>query len=224
MRNKKRKKIKFITYLVACVLIVSCSDSLEKSTQVTLNERPNIVEQIKTINLSQKYKLSLYLNTEFEKDSCYKTIIISKLDKLIFQSVNGKLFIVNDKSRPLLFSVGNTDIILLEFDDRPDKNKVLALSIRNGKVERIDTIPVLDNKPLDIDDDLFLEVYGTKHLVEAYCLNCDSGYYNPTLVYKITENGVFLDTANTIKTNKEFWGDFYGFEIQNKVLPLKNNK
>ena len=209
--------MRYIYLIVLSLLITECSQYSSRTNQTdTFNSKRLI-----SINLSKEYKLTAKLNDEFAKDSCYDSLVIFENERPIFSSRENDFFVICDKSRPMLFHEQKSNIIMLEIDARPDVNKIVAFVIKDNKVQKIDTLPQFEEQPKDIDNDNKLEVYGIMNLVEAYCADCDSSYYNPTLVYKITETGFVLDSINTIKMNKKIWGDFYGFKIQYKVLSNK---
>jgi len=112
--------------------------------------------------------------------------------------------------------------ILLEVFDAPDLDKLFAIYLKGNKYAGKEIFPYFEKPPSNMDDDGNLECSGVMDIIDAYENSDDSCYYNPTLYYEITDLGIKLDSALTIKKNKEYWGDFYGFDRTYEiVLPCK---
>ena len=210
--------MKYSLLLIILLLLISCIRTNNK----IIESSEQSLENNKTIKLTKDFKILCKLNEEFASDSCYDSLVILKGENTVYKATDRDLFVITGSSKPLFFSVGQSDLILIQFDNRPDLNRTLAIYFQNGILNKLDTIPQLDIKPKDIDNDNFIEFIGTMHLTDSYCQDCDSAFYNPSLVYKYTEAGLKLDSINTIAINKKQWGDFYGYKKQNKILHYKN--
>jgi hypothetical protein len=212
--------MKYFLILLSILILASCIRTNTKQTEssdIPLNKDKTV-----TLPLTGDYRIICKLNEEFASDSCYDNLVVLKSEKPIYKAQDRKLFVISQSSKPMLYTAGQSDLILIQYDNRPDLNQTLAIHFQNGILKGLDTIPQIDNKPKDLDHDSFIEFYGTLHLTDAYCLDCDSAYYNPSLVYKFTEEGLKLDSINTIVINKMIWGDFYGYKEQKKILRFNN--
>lgn len=212
--------MKHFLILLSLLILSSCfrtNNKQKESSDISFN-----INKTLTLPLSGDFKIICRLNEEFASDSCYDNLVVLKSEKTIYKAKDRDLFVITQISKPMLYTAGQSDLILIQYDNRPDLNRTLALHFQNGILKGLDTIPQIDNKPKDLDHDSYNEFYGTLHLTDAYCQDCDSAYYNPSLVYKFTEAGLKLDSINTIAINKIIWGDFYGFKKQKKILRYNN--
>jgi hypothetical protein len=135
-------------------------------------------------------------------DSCkhYTNIEVWKGNEKVYQdtTTNEYKFLCNSsytKARKL-----NNDRyeILIEKFDGPDIDKLLAIYLKNDKYESEKLLPFFEDTPEDIDSDGKNEYYGIMNTVDGYGSG-DSCYYNPTLYYEVTDNGILLDTPLTKK-------------------------
>jgi CRISPR/Cas system-associated protein Cas10 (large subunit of type III CRISPR-Cas system) len=68
----------------------------------------------------------------------------------------------------------------------------------------------------DVDSDGIIEVGGCGTL-EAACLYCDSVYYNPYRIYKLS-NTLTFDSLNSKKITLESYGKFLGYSYLDTVV------
>ena len=114
----------------------------------------------------------------------------------------------------------NSFQLLLELNDRPDKNKIILLTVKDKKLVDKKIIPTFDTciyRP-----DKTKEFSGQLEYPEAMD-NIHQTQYIPTLFYVDKPTGIVLDSAKTMVFNKSKWGKFYGFKPNFKlILPKKN--
>ena len=73
------------------------------------------------------------------------------------------------------------------------------------------------SKASNLDKDDNLELAGFWDWAETYGENGSLTTYNPIIYYELNQNGINLDSSLTISINKEIYGNFYGFEYNEKV-------
>lgn len=206
------------TFILMLCLVIVCACSQSEDTPVVLYS-----EGMTEIQLS--YDIKIKMPTPGKKfDSCkhYSHILISKGNETIFQDTtsNEYKFLCNafyTKARKL--NDNRYEILIEEFDG-PDIDKTLALYIKNNRYEKAQILPYFAASPEDIDQDGKKECYGIVQTMDAY--GNDSCYYNPTLYYEITDDGILFDSVLTKKKIIEMWGGFYGYLQSDRIiLPCK---
>ena len=110
----------------------------------------------------------------------------------------------------------NHSYILLEIADPPLSDKWIVLSIVNNKL--VAHYKVIKDIIEDIDNDGFLEVGGME-VNEAYCVDCDSAYYNPYQMYKLADKFEF-DKIASERLTKQLYGVYLGKERVDTVLKI----
>lgn len=182
------------------------------------------------INLGNEFSIfaaggECYPDNEEPKYSftTYTTIRLYRKSKIVFTDTT-KEYQFEGLLSPFFRKIGITKYeFLIEVNDRPNMNYFLHLVLTNGNVIHQDTIPgSISNSPKLIYNDGSFELYG---------LSCDGGVwgdtnspmtgYNPILYYHFRRNGIVLDTATTIKTNKYIYGKFKGYKWNDFSYPLK---
>jgi pyoverdine/dityrosine biosynthesis protein Dit1 len=86
----------------------------------------------------------------------------------------------------------------------------------NNKLDTYHT--VIKDIIKDIDNDGFLEVGGLE-VNDAYCLQCDSAYYNPYQIYKLSEK-VEFDQSNSELLTKQLYGVYLGQKRLDSVVQI----
>ena len=180
----------------------------------------NKKQQTKVILLHENVKIVISLdNKAFSDFNTYSNIEIWIDMKKVFRNMTTTEYLFDNGNWPRARKLRNGEYeILIKMFDAPDFNKLQALYFKDGHLERLKIYPFFDNAPKDVDNDGIKEYSGVMHVSDVY-ENSDSCYYNPTLYYKDTEQGIDLDSTLTIKMNKKIWGEFYGFEQSEKLLP-----
>jgi hypothetical protein len=176
-------------------------------------------------NISDAYVFKLHEITIYASDyenfddyiNYYNLSIFFK-DSLIFNDNQKEFRLDENPYYSKIIKTHDGYDILLEFDDRPFRNKILLLKIKNKSIFKVEIIPSFNNYPKDINFDGYAEYFGQLQYDDFVCKKCDSINYNPILYYNMNEyEGVILDSLTTIEQNKKFFLDFYGFKPNNKI-------
>lgn len=166
--------------------------------------------KFKEINLLDGVKIAFPLTKDYDKNLTYTHIQIWVSNQKVYEDTTETEYLFDNKEWPKVIKTPNgTCLLYLKIFDAPDFNKLHQFTISNSKLTKMDTLPYFYEPTKEIDGE---RVYcGILNVVETPCSNCDSCYYNPKLYYKLTENGILLDSLLTIKMNTKQWKGFYGF-------------
>ena len=191
---------------------VSCGTRRQNSDALAIRVDTIIV-------FSSHIKLTGQHSTEFGGTS-FNPISIFSDNKLIFKDSTKEYWLTSNEStqypKHLECADGNCQI-LIDVDERPNKNELVRLTItKDGKLTQ-DRLPIFIWNPLDIDNDKKLELEGVLTNGETTS-NGDTAFYNPTLLYELTDSGLCLDSAATKEKNIKIWGQFYGYEYNEVFL------
>ena len=110
--------------------------------------------------------------------------------------------------------------LLMHVRDAPDSDKYNVFLFEGDVVKNVGS-SICDIFE-DIDGDGFMEVGGAE-LIESPCFPppCDSTYYNPVNIFKLSESYEF-DTINSQKLTKEKYGIYLGSkQLYIKVKRIK---
>lgn len=187
-----------ITFLSFVIFIFNC----------LVNDTQKI--KFKEIILSDGIMIAFPLTKEYHDNLTYRHIQIWILNKKVFEDTTETEYLFDNKEWPKLIKASDdVYLIYLKIFDAPDFDKLYQFTISNSKLIKTEIIPYFYQPAKEIDGKKVY--YGTLHIIETPCNNCDSCYYNPQLFYELTEKGIILDSALTIKMNLEQWKGFYGF-------------
>ena len=199
-------------FFILLVTIVSCGTPKQKLNNYTDGADTSIA-------FSDRIILSGMHSKEFGGAS-FKPITISFDNKIIFRDSSNEYWLTgySSKQYPKLLKCtdGNCQL-LIEVDERPNQNELARLTISsNGQLHQ-DRLPIFNWNPADIDKDGKREVIGILTNGETIA-DGDTAFYNPTLVYELTDNCLSLDSLATIEKNKKIWGQFYGYQYNDSLL------
>jgi hypothetical protein len=197
------------TYFIGAFLIfTSCG------VQNTKSEK-----NVKEIYLQESVKINVPFFDHFSDSLTYNHIGIFIGTTQVFFDSTLTEYLFDNKAFPSARKLkdGSYEILLKVFD-APDFNKTLVMRFKNNILLRKEILPYFESYSQDIDGDGIKEWFGTLHITEPPCNNCDSCYYNPILYYEINEQGTILDSALTVKMNKQKWGVFYGYEQTENII------
>jgi hypothetical protein len=180
----------------------------------------NKKRQTKEIILQEDVRIIIPLDEKsFSDSNIYSHIEIWIDSKKVFSDTSTTEYLFDNKGWPQARKINNGGYeILIEVFDAPDFNKLQAWYFKDYLLVKMKVLPFFDKKPEDVDNDGMKEYSGVMHIADAY-ENSDSCYYNPILYYQITNQEIDMDSTLTIKMNKKIWGEFYGFEQSEKVIP-----
>jgi hypothetical protein len=156
----------------------------------------------------------------------FKRISVFFENKLIFKDSLNNYWLTGYESTqyPKLLKCSDGSYqLLIEVDERPNQNELIQLIIsKDGKLTQ-NRLPIFNWNPIDIDADGNLEVDGTLTNGETIA-NGDTAFYNPVLVYELTDNCLVFDSTTTIEKNKKIWGQFHGYSYNDTLLLPFNRK
>lgn len=118
----------------------------------------------------------------------------------------------NEKQYPIVNRLSNKVFeLLIEYNNRPNKDLLILFRIKNEKIIKTDTLPTFDGKPEVVNG--FFVNSGSWGNSEEWDEN-DIRYtsFDPEIYYKFTPNGIKLDSALTRSENKETYGNIDPFE------------
>ena len=144
--------------------------------------------------------------------------------KILFKDTTLTEYTIQDSLYPKLYNFKNHIELLIETDERPNKNLVYGFCIKEGEIDKIDTFPTFLTRPKDLDYDNKLEYAGFWDHGEVWENSIVMTNYNPIVFYEITENGIILDSLTTIAVNTHIYGKFYGFYFNEQIeFPYEEN-
>lgn len=169
------------------------------------------------------YSIVGKVDVEDDKLTIYYNIRLLLGDSILYK--DGLDFIKenSNEAKVRVHSIGNKVLIQYEVDDRPLKDKMRLVHFKNGKFEKAELLPNFFDS-LSIIDMSEKTVSGYLNYSETYCLNCDTVFYNPKIVYKISIKGSIIDSLETKRINSEMYGDFYGFDYNVNIKLKKSLK
>ena len=188
----------YFSFLITCLLSV-----LSISAQTTRPFKKNLTASIVVTGLIDNEGPDYVFNL--------KCMINGKI---IYKADSLTEFEFDKKTYPVVSQIGpNKFQLLLEQNERPNKNLILDLIIENSKVVSKMIIPSFDSS--------FINSNNQKIYCGIYDYNQEDEHkrvsYMPTLFFIDSKNGISLDSNRTISYNKKVWGKFYGFTPNNKL-------
>jgi len=230
MRNRLYFLLTFGLILTSCDLKnkqVKNNTKLTESMIDSLKEIRSTQENktTKTLQLDFGFKVTLGKEEDFETFKTYSLFELSKSGKIIYSDTLLE-YELGDKKYPITLQVGQKMFeLLFEVNDRPNKNFLKRLTIKNEEVIKIDSLPTFISKATDLDNDGIKEYVGFWDWGEEWGDKELKTDYNPLLFYKITAAGLQLDSLLTKEKNTEIYGQFYGFKINEEIeFPISVTK
>ena len=215
----------YLTFLIACIL-TACSngngqktDSSTGATADNLQTQSSIDNQVqKTIKLDNDFEIKVGQKEDFEKFETYTLFILTHKNKQLYLDTSLTEYEFGDKLYPLVRQLDNeTFEILVEVNDRPNKNYLKYFKVRQDKIVSTENLPTFISSSSNLDTDDNLEFAGFWDGGETWGDNGSLTAYNPIIYYELKPSGITLDSILTISKNKEFYSDFHGFKYNEKV-------
>lgn len=151
----------------------------------------------------------------------FKTFIsfeLSRNGKLIFTDKSNIEYEFGNKLYPIVMQTGKDSYeLLFEINDRPSKNYLKRLFVKEDRVIRTDKLPTFVSKPVDINGDGVMEYAGFWDHGQMWGENNSLTAYNPILYYSVTKNGLKLDSLLTKERNVFIYGKFHGYDFSEKI-------
>ena len=215
----------YLAILISCILSGCSSHTDQKTVSSTdkssdnLQKKLSIDEQVqKTIELANGFKIHVGQKEDFENFETYTLFILSRNEKQLYIDTSLTEYEFGDKLYPIVRKLDNeTFEILVEVNDRPNKNYLKYFKVHQGKIEGKDKLPTFISHASNLDTDDNLEFAGFWDWGETWGENNSLTAYNPIVYYELRPNGITLDSTLTIDRNTEIYGHFHGFEYNEKV-------
>ena len=215
---------------LSCTFLFACHEQIIKSAVNSFKECAVLINQDSsiTVQINSDLKIKAKLVEEFNGFKTYSYLEMFSDTNKIFEDTAYE-YELDQNSVPKQRTLkNNTTELLLVWNDRPSSNKYLRFLINKNKLLSIDTLPILSpsfpSKEKVSGNEEFYS--GYMDAAEAVCMNCDSVIYNPKLYFRITDQGLKLDSSKTEMENEKYFGKFYGYSAsyEIKIRVPKNKK
>lgn len=172
----------------------------------------------KTITLDNGFEIKVGKKEDFKEFETYALLILTHNSKQLYLDTCLAEYKFADNLYPIVRQLDEeTFEILVEVNDRPSKNYLLYFKVRQDKVVSTERLPTFISKASNLDTDDNLEFAGFWDWGETWGENGSLTAYNPLIYYELKPSGLSLDSTLTILKNKEIYGNFYGFEYNEKI-------
>lgn len=170
-----------------------------------------------TVSLSPEVKVSGILTDSFSQSVLwYSYLRVMVKGRTVFHDTSDEFYLKGQPPHYRKLKNGLHEIVFL-VSGRPNKDYLIYLVSNNETVVRKEMMAALDGNmpPFEkLEDNHFSDVFEA---VEAICEKCDSMEYNPIISYAVTDSGIFMDSAATVKENAEYYGEFYGYDFNGSI-------
>jgi len=213
-------KMRILILIAFCVILTSCNQKENITTvksnieEIDINKNQNL----ETIELGYGFIISAGQEEDFNDFKTYTLLRLTRNKEIIFSDSLNTEYEFRNKLFPLVIKTGVNDFeLLLEINNRPNKNYLKRLFIQDNKLIREDKLPAFESKAIDIDNDGLKEYAGYWDYAQTWGENYELTSYNPIIYYTKTNLGFKIDSALTKKRNKKIYGKFYGFEFNDNL-------
>lgn len=210
------KNIIFISFFIT---FLSCKrSSNEISTDSNLNQFDiTRVQDKRSLALDFDFIITLGGEENYGDYKTYTSLKLKRENNIIFSDNSLIEYEFKNEKFPYVLKTGENKFeILLEINNRPNKNYLKRLFIQDNRVVGEDKLPVLISKAIDINKDGTKELAGFWDYAQTWGQNNNLTAYNPILYYQITKTGLKLDSSMTKERNKKIYGEFHGFKFSEK--------
>ena len=200
--------------LLLVFIISSCGTKPDPAKG--LNNQRFIYQILGTIN-SDTIKLGIIkedMSSEFDNTDYHNNVIIRHGDRIVFSNTSGSHYDLSSV-HPIKFIKGYL-VLIRELNPIGNDwyNVIIIDELEKSKQPRKIIADILD----DIDNDGIIEAGGYR-LIDAYCVDCDSAYYNPIELFELKMDMV-LDSVLIKEISFKDYGCFLGFEPLGTVVPI----
>ncbi len=175
------------------------------------------------VPIQQTIDLSNGLKLELGHEADYTTFKLYRFARLLH---NGQQVYADSSYEyepqsslyPLVIPTGDGGAeVLVEVNDRPNKNYLLQLVVSNGKLAKTDKLPTFVAPAADLNADGALEYAGFWAFNETWGEEKEYTDYNPIIYYTVTPKGLKVNSDYTRKQNDAIFGFFHGFEYSQQI-------
>jgi len=215
----------YLTFLIVCILTACSNGNGQKSVGSSVNSadslqtKSSIDKQVqKTIKLDNDFEIKVGQKEDYEKFETYTLFILTHKNRQLYVDTSLTEYEFGDTLYPIVRQLDQeTFEILVEVNDRPNKNYLKYFKVHQDKIVSTEKLPTFISKASNIDTDDNLEFAGFWDWGETWGENGSLTAYSPIIYYELKPTGLTLDSTLTISKNKEIYGDFYGFKYNEKV-------
>jgi hypothetical protein len=170
-----------------------------------------------TINLSNSFKLELGHEKDYTTFKLYGFIRLLQNGQKVYADSSYE-YEPQSSLYPLVIPAGDSNFeVLVEVNDRPNKNYLQRLFVANGKVTKVDKLPSFIAPAADLNGDGTLEYAGYWAYNETWGEDKEFTDYNPIIYYSITPKGLKVNSDYTRKQNDSIFGFFHGYEYSQNI-------
>ena len=201
-----------MTVLVSCNQTTKKETSDSMTTSLTPENEEIISQDLKTIKLDFDFIVTVGQEEDFEKFKTYTFFQLTRNNATIFIDSSLTEYEFGNELFPIIIKTGDNGFeLLFEINDRPSKNYLKRLFIKDNKLIKQDKLPTFEAKPIDINQDGIKEYAGFWDYSQVWGDKNNLTAYNPILYYSVTPKGLILDSLLTRERNEMIYGKFYGF-------------
>ena len=198
--------------------LFSCQkDSIKVEQEIEIENSDTI------INLTHGFKIGAGKREDFGSFRTYSLLklmldnieVVSFEDSLEFEFAKGfhNYPTVREISGEAKYEVA------LELNDRPNKNYLLVLTVKNGLVTASRKAPTFEIRPKNLDNDNELEVFGLWDDSQVWGKSDELLVaYNPLIFYEMKKEGLMIDSTLTEKYNSSIYGKFMGYQFSEDIV------
>lgn len=204
-------KVLLFNIVIIVAFLHSCNFPRQSSS--------TIIKSDTVINFTSHIKLFGQRSKDFGGSSFNPIEILINNEQIFFDSTNEYwLSGFESKQFPKLLECTDGSIqLLIEVDERPNANELQQIKISKEGHVQTDRLPIFNWVEKDIDNDGKMEVSGILTNGETIAEG-DTAFYNPTLVYELTNSCLKMDSTATREINKKIWGEFYGYYYNDSLI------
>jgi len=214
-----KKRLLILTTILT--VLVSCDQKVKEvnnESTLTTETNENIDQDLKTFKLGFDFIAAVGQEEDFEKFKTYTFFQLTRNNKTIFIDSSLTEYEFGNELFPIVLKTGDNSFeLLFEINDRPSKNYLKRLIIKNNKLVGQDKLPTFETIPKDVDDNGTLEYAGYWDYPQTWGENNTKTAYNPILYYAVTKSGLQLDSVLTKERNALIYGQFYGFNFSEDI-------
>jgi hypothetical protein len=219
--------MKYIITIFTFLTLLSCNDRAKNPEKDIIN----IIEKVEDESPEMKIDTTLVLTNGFKLEAGQKenfgdfnTFTFLKLtlnnieittlkDSLEFEFGYG--FSIYPSVTKLLDE--QEFEIAIEVNDRPNKNYLLLLTLKENSIVKTRQLPTFITTPINLDNDEKLEVAGFWDYAQIWGKDDQLTAYNPIIFYEFTENGLLIDSSLTVERNTLIYGSFEGYQFSETI-------
>lgn len=170
-----------------------------------------------TIDLSNGFKLELGHETDYTTFKLYGFARLLQNGHKVYADSSYE-YEPKSSLYPLVIPTGdNSAEVLVEVNDRPNKNYLMQLFVSNGKLTKTGKLPTFIAPAADLNGDGTMEYAGFWAFNETWGEEKEFTDYNPIIYYSITPKGLKVNSDYTRKQNDAIFGFFHGFEYSQEI-------